>query len=114
MATLRLSHSGMQRFLASAQMEAGVLVHAQRLKSTVESVSPVASPSESDHPGRYRQSWKLDVGRWRVLSPRYGPHPVVQVTVLNDAPEALPLEFGTRHMNAQHVLQKAVDITAAS
>lgn len=113
-ATLRLYNSGVQRLLASPQMEAGVLVHAQRLKGIAEAISPVASPTESDHPGRYQRSWHLDIGRWRVLSPRYGPHPVVQITVYNDSPEARRVEFGTKYMDAQHIGQKAIDAARAT
>ncbi|MEU8136581.1 HK97 gp10 family phage protein [Streptodolium elevatio] len=108
-ARLTLYNSGIQRLLQSPQMEAGVRVHAERLKRVAESVSPVGSPPEDEHPGLYQRSWKIDTGRWRVLSPRYGPHPIVEITVYNDAPHALALEFGTKHMAAQHVAQKAID-----
>jgi hypothetical protein len=94
-------------------MEAAIVAHAERLKRVAESVSPVGTPPDDEHPGLYQRSWKLDIGRWRVLSPRYGPHPIVQVTVFNDAPYAAAVEFGTKHMAAQHVAQKAVNVAAS-
>lgn len=114
MATLRLYNSGIQRLLQSPQMEAAIIVHAERLKGIAEAVSPVGNPPDDPHPGLYQRSWKLDIGRWRVLSPRYGPHPIVQVTVYNDAPHAAAVEFGTKHMAAKHVAQKAIDAARAT
>lgn len=95
-------------------MEAGIVAHAQRLRAVAESVSPVGTPPDDAHPGLYQRSWKLDIGRWRTLSPRYGPHPRVQVTVYNSAPYSLAVEFGTKYVAGQHVLQKAVDLAAAT
>lgn len=114
MATLRLYNDGIQRLLRSPQMEAAIVAHAERLKRTAESVSPVGTPPDDVHPGLYQRSWKLDIGRWRVLSPRYGPHPIVQVTVYNDAPYAAALEFGTKDVAAKHIGQKAIDAARAT
>lgn len=113
-ATLRLYNSGMQRLLRSPQMEVGVLVHAGRLKRICEAESPVGTPPDDTHPGLYQRSWKIDMGRWRVMSPRYGPHPIVQITVYNDTSYAAALEFGTKDIPAKHVAQNAVNTAAAS
>jgi hypothetical protein len=101
-AKFNASYSGIGELLRSPQMEAAMRARAEAIKTKAEATAPVGDPKSDPHPGRYRDSFKVESGRdgGRKRDRAYG-------RVLNDSPEAFYVEYGSSKIDARHTLLNA-------
>lgn len=101
-ATFHASYEGIGELLRSPMMEAEMRRRAEKIKPAAESAAPIGDPATDTHPGRYKASFRVVSGRaGGVKGDRaFG-------RVLNDAPEAFYVEWGTSRQPARHVLLNA-------
>jgi HK97 gp10 family phage protein len=101
-AKFRASYEGIGELLRSAEMEQAMRRRAETIKQRAEQTAPVGDPATDPHAGRYRDSFEVESGRegGRKKDRAYG-------RVLNAAPEAFYVEYGTSKQEAQHTLLNA-------
>jgi Bacteriophage HK97-gp10, putative tail-component len=101
-AKFQASYTGIGEMIRSPGMEQAMRAHAEKIKTKAEATAPVGDPSTDPHAGRYRDSFKVESGRdGGVKKDRaYG-------RVLNDAPEAFYVEYGSSKVAAHHTLLNA-------
>jgi hypothetical protein len=101
-AKFNASYSGIGELLRSPQMEAAMRARAEAIKTKAEATAPVGDPKNDPHPGRYRDSFKVESGRdgGQKKDRAYG-------RVLNDSPEAFYVEYGSSKVDARHTLLNA-------
>lgn len=101
-AKFRASFSGIGEMIRSPEMEKEMARRARRIKDRAEATAPVGDPSTDPHSGRYRDSFRVESGRNGGFKKdrAYG-------RVLNDAPEAFYVEYGTSKIEARHTLLNA-------
>ena len=101
-AKFRASYEGIGELIRSAAMEKEMRRRAEAIKQRAEETAPVGDPKTDPHPGRYKDSFKVESGQdGGVKKDRaYG-------RVVNDAPEAFYVEYGTSKIEARHTLLNA-------
>lgn len=96
------SYRGLGELLRSPEMEAEMRRRAEKIKVAAEASAPVYTPGT--HPGRYKAAFTItSERRGGARKDRAAAY------VVNDAPEALYVEYGTRNNPAHHTLLKALD-----
>jgi hypothetical protein len=91
-------HMGMRAMLKSPGIEAALFRVGESVASHARSIAPVGSPPDDMHPGLYRDSFSV---RAENRADR------AQVMVVNSAPYAALIEYGTSRMPARHILMRA-------
>jgi hypothetical protein len=91
-------HAGMRAMLKSAAIEAVLSRAANNIAGFARSIAPVGSPPDDEHPGLYRDSFSVE--------PHSRPDRA-EVDVINSAPYAAFIEFGTSTLEARHILMRA-------
>jgi hypothetical protein len=101
-AKFRASYAGIGELLRSPAMEKEMARRARLIKQRAEETAPVGDPATDRHAGRYRDSFRVESGRDGGFKKdrAYG-------RVLNDAPEAFYVEYGTSKVEARHTLLNA-------
>lgn len=96
------SYEGIGALLRSPMMEKEMARRAALIKDRAEATAPVGDPRTDPHPGRYRDSFRVESGTEGGFKKdrAYG-------RVLNDSPEAFYIEFGTSKIEARHTLLNA-------
>jgi HK97 gp10 family phage protein len=103
-ASFRADYEGIGAMLTSEFMRAAMAARAQRVEQVAKATAPV--DEKGPHPGRYRDS--IDT-RTFIREPSGGRTRRVVARVEATAPEALFVEFGTRHQEAHRTLGRALD-----
>lgn len=100
--TFNASYTGIGQLIRSAEMQQAMRQMAEKIKTKAESTAPVGGPRNDPHAGRYRDSFKVESGRdgGRKKDRAYG-------RVVNDAPEAFYIEYGSSRIEAHHTLLNA-------
>jgi HK97 gp10 family phage protein len=102
--SMRFSYEGIGEMLRSPWMEAHMLERANRMKDRAEAIAPVYKGAGTDkHRGRYKASFRTHSvrdGGWR--------HDRAAGILINDAPEAVFVEFGTSHQRAHGTMREAM------
>lgn len=101
-AKFRASYSGIGQMIRSPGVEKEMGRRARLVKARAEATAQVGDPRTDPHSGRYRDSFRVETGRnggWKK-DRAYG-------RVINDAPEAFYIEYGTSKVDAQHTLLNA-------
>lgn len=81
-----------RQVLKSEAMQAHMRARAEKIKDQFVATAPVGSPSESDdHPGRYRDSARVESG---VAIPSHGRGERAYGRVVVDDPAAMSIEYG--------------------
>src|SRR5436309_3439140 len=104
-AHVELDERAIGELLRTPEMEAEMVRHGESIMANAIRRSPVAR--EGSHRGRYKASFRLEHGRVglpgaTVLGVR------AWCEVINDAPEALYVEYGRRGREPYHVLLNAL------
>ena len=101
-ARFNASYKGIGELLRSPAMEKDMRRRAEAIKRRAEETAPVGDARTDPHAGRYRDSFKVESGRdGGIKNDRaYG-------RVVNDAPEAFYVEYGTSKQEARHILLNA-------
>jgi hypothetical protein len=96
------SEIGMREFLNSEILMRVVDRVGEGIMVRAIAMAPVGDPSEDEHPGRYKASF-------RMRSHRFGgaTNDRVEAIVYNDSPEAVQVEFGHRGREPYHTLLRA-------
>lgn len=102
--TVTVFYDGIGEMLRSDFMVAEMERRAEKVRAVAVATAPV--DASSDHPGRYKESFA-------VSSAKHGGihKDRAQAIVSNDAPEALYVEYGTKHNPRRATLRNA--LTAA-
>lgn len=93
------SYSGIGRLLRSELIGQALMERAERVRARAEETAPISSSSED--PGRYANSFRTELGISKNRAR-------VEAKVVNDAPEALWVEKGNSHQDAQNILVRAL------
>lgn len=101
-AKFRVSYSGIGQMIRSPGMEKEMGRRARMIKDRAQATAPVGDPSTDPHSGRYHDSFRVETGRDGGFKKdrAYG-------RVINDAPEAFYIEYGTSRIEARHTLLNA-------
>jgi hypothetical protein len=91
--------------LRSEWMVAEMRRRAEAVKAAAEALAPVGDPATDSHAGRYKASFRAEAG---IRKASQGSRRAVG-RVINDSPEALAVEYGTRNNEARHVMTSALD-----
>jgi hypothetical protein len=95
------NYRGIGEMLCSDWMVDEMHRRAERAKVLAEIIAPV--DPDSPHAGRYKASFHVESGvQHRKTSRAYD-------RLINDAPEAFFVEYGTKNNPAHHVMMKALD-----
>lgn len=97
------SYAGIGEMLRSEEMQAEMRRRAEKVAQHAEANAPTGSPDDDPHAGRYKSSFQVSSGvQRRKTSRAYGE-------VINVAPEAVIVEYGTSQQEAHHTLGHALD-----
>lgn len=99
---IKPNFAGMSELLRSDEMRIMCEGRAGPVKSVAEEIAPV--DLHSKHPGRYRDSFHIDSGNENGAD-----EPRAFARVVNTAPEALSVEFGTANNHAHHTMLIALE-----
>lgn len=100
---IELSYEGLGEMLNSPWMEAEMRRRMENAQALAVSIAPVGDPSEDSHSGRYKDSFSVDSGvHGGVHSDR------AWAELVNDAPEALYVEYGNRGREPYNTMLKAL------
>ena len=105
----RHDHDAFGRLVLQAPwMVEAMRQRAELVAEAARAASPVDKRPGARHPGRFKESIKVDV----VIRPAGGGyrHPRAVGIVSSDAPEAAHLELGTETMRARAPLRTALDV----
>lgn len=103
------SYKGIGEMLRSDFMVEVMRVQAERVKAVAEAIAPVGSEADGDkHPGLYKSSFRVESGV------REGKKPRAVGRVVNDAPYAFHVEFGSKDTPKHRTLGKALGIVGAT
>jgi hypothetical protein len=96
------SYPGIGELLSSTVMEKEMVRRARLIQQRAAETAPVGDPVRDPHPGRYRDSFRIESGRDGGFKKdrAYG-------RVINDAPEAFYVEYGSSKIEARHTLLNA-------
>jgi hypothetical protein len=100
---MHFSYEGIGEMLRSPWMEAHMLERADRMKDHAEAIAPVYQGKSDKHRGRYKASFRthsIRDGGWR--------HDRAAGILINDAPEAVFVEFGTSRQRAHGTMREAM------
>lgn len=98
------SYQGIGDMLRSEFMRVEMERRANRIRDAAVAEAPVGTPPDDTHPGRYKASFRVESGTrggWK--------HDRAYAEVVNDAPEAFYIEYGSSKITARHVLAHAMD-----
>ena len=98
------SYEGIGEMLRSEMILGDLVRRAERVRARAAELSPVGDPRRDRHAGRYKAAW-------RVESTTHGGSRGnrAQSKVVNDTPEAVPIEFGNLNITGRHVLGTAIN-----
>ena len=104
--TVELDYTAIGTLLRTAEMEAEMVRRGEAVMANAIARAPVGKPPDP-HAGRYKESFRLEHGLAglpgaTVLGDR------AWCMVINDAPEALFVEYGHRGAEPHHTLLKAL------
>lgn len=99
MTSFRLDYEGFGELLKGTEMQAAMVAHAEPVKERAEATAPV--DKDSRHPGRYKASFDIESG---VRPDR------AFARVVNTAPEAILVEYGSRNNPRHRTLGRALGV----
>lgn len=100
------NYEGMRQLLQLPEMEAMCRERAELVRTEAIATAPVFETGP--HPGRYKDGFQ------EVTSgtDNGAEKPRAYARVVNDAPEALSVEFGTANNDAHHTLRRALEVAS--
>lgn len=99
---IKPNFAGMSELLRSDELRAMCLERAEAVKEFAEDIAPV--DEHGPHPGRYREAFHTESG-----TENGADEPRAYARVVNTAPEALSVEFGTANNHAHHTMLIALE-----
>lgn len=99
---IKPNFAGMSELLRSDELRAMCLERAEAVKEFAEDIAPV--DELGPHPGRYREAFHTESG-----TENGADEPRAYARVVNTAPEALSVEFGTVNNDAHHTMLYALE-----
>lgn len=96
---VHINYEGMGELLRSVEMQAAMRTLAEGFMERAIATAPVAK--SGPHRGRYKASFRIEVGVQHHKTSR------AYAKVINDAPEAFYIEFGTKDTPRFRTLGKA-------
>lgn len=97
------SYAGIADLLNAPFMVAEMRRRAERVAARAAATAPVGNPATDRHAGRYKASFRVESGAGGGVN-----HDRAYGRVINDAPEAFYVEFGTSRQEARHTLRNAL------
>jgi hypothetical protein len=102
----KANRKGIEAMLCSEEMQAEMRRRAETVKTVAEATAPV--DVTGSHPGRYKAAFRVEVGIKDAVG-AYGPTRRAEAEVINDAPEARFVEYGTKNNPRHRTLGHALD-----
>jgi hypothetical protein len=102
MGNYKPDHAGIGRMLCSEEMQAHLRLRAEAVKTAAEAIAPVYE--QGPHPGRYKAAFSVEVG---IKESSKATRRAV-AKVVNDAPEARWVEYGTENNPKHRTLGKSL------
>lgn len=100
---VELSYQKLGLMLNEPWMVAEMARRMENAKEYAESIAPVGDPAEDTHSGRYRDSFHVESGDYG------GVHDDrAWAELVNDAPEALYVEYGNQGAEPYHTMLKSL------
>ena len=100
---VELSYQGLGLMLNAPFMVAEMERRMSHARDLAEAIAPVGDPAEDPHSGRYLASFHVEA------HPYGGVHnDRAEGELINDAPEALFVEYGSRGAEPFHIMLKAL------
>ncbi|WP_043468975.1 HK97 gp10 family phage protein [Kitasatospora sp. MBT66] len=101
-------YTGIGRLLQSPGMQRATAKAARRIQQAAEELAPVGDPAVDPHPGQYRNAFKI-VPLVKNVPFQGKPRLRSGSRLINTAPHALHVEFGTDKVPKYAVLRRALD-----
>jgi hypothetical protein len=101
-----LDYEGVGELLRGPEMQAVMVKHAEAVKARAEATAPV--DTKSPHPGRYKESFAIESGVLEAFHGRGGKTERAFARVVNTAPEAILVEYGSRNNQRHRTLGRAL------
>ncbi len=98
-----LSYEGLGLMLNEPWMEAEMRRRMQNAEAYAVANAPVGDASTDPHAGRYKDSFRTESGIYGGMH-----HDRAWADLVNDAPEALYVEYGRRGKEPYHTMLKAL------
>jgi hypothetical protein len=98
--SFELDYEGLGKLLRGTEMRAMLATKAEAVKVRAEAMAPV--DKTGPHPGRYKASFKVETGIHEGKTRR------AYARVINTAPEAILVEYGSRNNPRHRTLGRAL------